>query len=188
MGTINGKSRPIIKSIGYMWHRKYVNWQSGRKLIGTPEAGKGDRVDFANQAGIYVLYDKNMQPIYVGQAGKGETKGLYDRLKDHTEDELFCAWERFTWFGFYSKEAINAKCDDEFEICTDVNELMNIVESIIVRVWKPSFNKSSGCLHSDNSEEIIEWYYQEAEWEEQQEDFNRLKKICKSLGNHETHG
>ena len=24
----------IIKNVGYMWHRKYVNWQKGNELIG----------------------------------------------------------------------------------------------------------------------------------------------------------
>ena len=35
---------PIIKNIGYMWHRKYVNWEGTRELIGYPEIGKEKRL------------------------------------------------------------------------------------------------------------------------------------------------
>lgn len=182
MATINSKSSPIVKNIGYMWRRKYVNWQSGRDLIGKPDGFQGESINFADQSGIYVLYDRNLQPIYLGQAGKGESKGLYDRLRDHTEDDLFCAWERFSWFGFYSKEVLKAGAfEKEYEINTDINELMNVVESMLIRVSKPAFNKSTGCLKSDNSDGMIEWYYQEAEWEEQDAEFNKRKEFCKSL-------
>lgn len=188
MAKINNKTMPIIKNIGYMWNRKYVNWENSRELIGYPEFGRAKEVNFANQAAIYVLYDLNFRPIYVGQVGKGDTKGLFDRLRDHTHDELFCMWERFSWFGFYSVEAldqgqkgIDKVFEDEYEIETNVNELMNVIESLIIRTCRPSFNKASGCLLHEKVADDIEWYYQEAEWEEQETEFNRLKGICKSL-------
>lgn len=179
MATIDSKKMPIIKNIGYMWHRKYVNWQSGRDLLGTPDGFRGKTVNFADQAGIYVLYDRNLQPIYIGQTGKGSSKGLYDRLQDHTEDHLFCAWERFSWFGFYSRkvledEKINA-FDAEYEIKTNAEELVNVMESMLIRICRPSFNMASGTLFEGKGNSVIEWYYQEAEWEEQQEEFNKLK-------------
>lgn len=182
------KSVPIIKNIGYMWHRKYVNWQKGRELIGTPDGFQGGNINFADQAGIYVLLDRNLQPVYIGQSGKGSLIGLYDRLKDHTVNDNFCAWERFSWYGFYSKEALQSswKGDDkgfdkEYKISTDVNELMNVIESILIRTCRPSFNRSWGCLTSDNSDGIIEWYCQEAEWKEQEEEFNKRKHLCETL-------
>jgi hypothetical protein len=186
MAKINNRAMPIIKNMGYMWHRKYVNWEGGRKLFGSPEVGKGKDVNFADQAGIYVLYDRNLQPIYVGQTGSGKTIGLFDRLRDHTHDELFCMWERFSWFGFYSVNTVEGGVDkgfdDEFEIETDVNELMNIIETLIIRTCRPSFNKASGCLVSGTVVEDVQWYYQEAEWEEQEAEFKRLQGTCKSLG------
>lgn len=184
MATINKNKMPIIKNIGYMWQRKYVNWQSGRELMGYPEIRKGEGVNFADQAGIYMLYDRNLQCVYVGQVGKKD-KGLFDRLKDHTEDHLFCVWERFSWFGFYTKKALEKGTSkaftEEYEIITNVDELMNVIESFIIRSCRPSFNQSWGCLFNENSDEYIEWYYQEAEWEEQAEEFKRLQKICQSL-------
>nr|MBF0223477.1 hypothetical protein [Desulfobulbaceae bacterium] len=46
---------PIIKNIGYMWHRKFVNWDTV-SLIGHSEHDDSP-VDFAYQAGIYALYN-----------------------------------------------------------------------------------------------------------------------------------
>jgi hypothetical protein len=175
----------IIKNMGYMWHRKYVNWQSGSELMGYSETD--DRqVNFAYQTGVYVLYDHNLSCIYVGQAGRGENTGLYHRLKTHaTEDELFCIWERFSWFGFYSTEALEKGTDSvflkEYKINTDVNEVMNLAESLIIHVQRPRFNKSIKYQFSESDEGEIEWFYQMAEFEEQKAEFDRLKKICKSL-------
>jgi hypothetical protein len=175
---------PVIKDIGYMWHRKYIDWEGKRELIGYPEIGKGGGVNFANQAAIYALYDRNFQCIYVGQVGKGETVGLFDRLRDHTHDDLFCMWERFSWFGFYSANSIDKETyNDEFDITTNVNELMNVIESLIIRICRLPFKKAVGCLFNEKSNEDIAWYYQKAEWEVQKDQFNKLKRICKSLGN-----
>jgi len=71
---------PIIQNTGHLWHKKYVNWQRGRQLVGVSESSPGKPVNFADQAAIYALYDKEFKCIYVGQVGSGETKGLYSRL------------------------------------------------------------------------------------------------------------
>ena len=167
----------IIKNTGYMWHRKYVNWQRGRQLIGLSESGKGKPENFADQSAIYALYDKEFRCIYVGQAGKGETKSLYDRLKDHAiRDYLFCRWERFSWWGFYSLENLkNNDYDSHFKIITDVNEVMNLFESLIIRINPPSLNMALGHLAG------AEWFYQEAEFEEQKAEYDKLKKKYDSL-------
>jgi hypothetical protein len=166
----------IIKNIGYLWHRKYVNWQSGYELIGYPERGNCNPVNFADQTGIYALYDANFNCIYVGQTGRGED-GLYKRLQDHAmKGYLFCRWERFTWFGFYSTNALlKDSYDKEYKINTNVNELLNVIESLIIRANPPLENIKRGTLKG------IEWFYQEAEFEEQQSEFQRLHKTCKSM-------
>ncbi len=168
---------PIIKNTGYLWHRKYINWQSGRQLLGVSESHAGKPVNFADQAAIYALYDKDFKCIYVGQAGRGETKGLYDRLKDHAlEDYLFCRWGRFSWWGFYSVENLEKQdYDKQFKINTNVNEIMDMVESLIIRVNPSTLNMALGKLKG------VEWFYQEAEFEEQRAEYERLKKICSSI-------
>lgn len=180
----------IIRNIGYMWHRKYVDWQHGENLTGYAEKGR-KVVNFAYQAGIYILYDHNFNCIYLGQTGRRDTKGLYHRLKDHTEDDLFCLWERFSWFGLYSTAALQKDWKNpkeaaklfkkEFKVNTTVNELMNVIESMLIRVHRPQFNKAIGTLLGEKDKNQIEWFYQEAEWEEEEAKFNNLKKTCKSL-------
>jgi hypothetical protein len=169
---------PIIKSTGHFWHRRYVNWQNDRQLVGVSESSPGKPVNFEDQAAIYALYDKEFKCIYVGQAGSRETKGLYDRLKDHAiDDYLFCRWERFSWWGFYSLENLERQdYDKQFKISTDVNEIMDMVESMIIRVNPPTLNMALGKLTG------VEWFYQEAEFEEQRAEYEQLRKICPCMG------
>lgn len=180
------EAMPIIKNIGYMWHRKYVDWY-GKSLVGYSE--KDDLcVDFAYQAGIYALYNQNAECIYVGQAGRGDETGLFHRLRTHAlDDDLFCMWERFSWYGFYSLETIKNSDDEEFEcefkcgIHSDIDELMNVIESMIIRTHRPPFNKSTGSLRKGKESGKVEWFYQKAETEERKSDLEILKGKCESL-------
>jgi hypothetical protein len=54
------------------------------------------RVEFAEQMGIYVLYDKWEQPVQIGQS-----KVIFKRLKQHRRDHLRNRWSLFSWFGFF---------------------------------------------------------------------------------------
>lgn len=129
--------------------------------MGTPEKGGGDPLDFADQAGIYGLYDRNNQCIYIGQAGRGEKSGLYDRLKDHTDDYLFCMWERFSWYGFYSTDVLlSGEYNAKYNIETDIDKIMTTIETVAIHLTLPKHNRSMGM---DVKE--IEWYYQKAEFE-----------------------
>lgn len=92
----------LISNYGLFWQRKYVNFNYGGNegtLLGKINKKKLFLVDFREQAGIYVLYDKDFIPIYVGQAGNGN-ETLFTRLQYHTTDYLSNSWEYFTWFGF----------------------------------------------------------------------------------------
>ena len=75
----------IIKNIGYMWHRKHVNWDT-HELTGYSDDKEKKKVNFAYQAGIYVLYNRNFECIYVGQAGKGKTN-LSDQIEEEHEKQ-----------------------------------------------------------------------------------------------------
>jgi hypothetical protein len=91
----------LISNYGLFWQRKYVHFGYGGNkgtLLGKMNQRESFLVDFREQIGIYVLYDKDFIPIYVGQAGNGDTT-LLMRLKHHTTDYLCDRWEYFTWFG-----------------------------------------------------------------------------------------
>jgi hypothetical protein len=54
-------------------------------------------VDFRDQIGVYVLYDENRPPVFVGLAG-GRAR-LFRRLRHHRNDRLALRWQYFSWFG-----------------------------------------------------------------------------------------
>jgi len=151
----------LIKAAGYMWHRRYVDWNRHR-LAGLPEVGQGDEVDFADQSGIYGLYAANHECIYIGQTGRSDS-GLYDRLKTHAlDDHLFCFWERFTWFGFYSPEQLrNSKFYDPVATAVTLAEALNTIESVGIYLALPRFNRRYEAGFNG-----VSWYYQDAEYKQ----------------------
>lgn len=68
----------LIQTAGYMWSRWHVDWTS-RKLLGEPEEGEGGEVDFADQSGIYGLFNTDHECVYVGQWYYQTTE--YEELK-----------------------------------------------------------------------------------------------------------
>ncbi|MBW2046891.1 MAG: hypothetical protein JRI96_18820 [Deltaproteobacteria bacterium] len=152
----------LIKCAGFMWHRRHVDW-GRRQLLGVSEDGGRKEVDFADQSGIYGLYDGTGQCVYIGHAGKGEQVCLYDRLRDHAlEDHLFCFWERFTWFGFYSPEQLlEGQFEDPIATAVSLEEALNAFESVAIYLGLPRFNRRYGSGFGG-----VAWYYQLAEYEE----------------------
>jgi hypothetical protein len=93
----------LIRNYGLFWQRDSVAW--GRQnvqghLKGVPaRAVRSEPVDFAQQRGVYVLYDEAFHLVYVGQAGANDSQRLLDRLRNHRRDPLADRWSRFSWFG-----------------------------------------------------------------------------------------
>jgi len=91
----------LIRNFGHLWERKFINYGTG----GPGNRGhlKGyngkEEVDFREQIGIYVLFDKDFVPVYIWQAGRGHRR-LFDRLNEHETDDLWNRWDHFSWFGF----------------------------------------------------------------------------------------
>ncbi|HEV3155626.1 MAG TPA: GIY-YIG nuclease family protein [Candidatus Baltobacteraceae bacterium] len=100
----------IIKAYGLFWRRDEIYWTPGAgnkselsdqfRLLGRRGKNKpGLRVcDFRTQRGIYILYG-DLGAHYVGLTRQQD---LGKRLKDHTSDEHYDRWDRFSWFGFRS--------------------------------------------------------------------------------------
>lgn len=153
----------MLKTAGFMWHRKYVDW-SKRRLLGV--TGQRDSPEnFADQSAIYGLYDQNSTCIYIGQAGRGNTSSLFDRLRTHAlDDHLFCFWERFTWFGLYSAQQLREQEEWSAPLVNELSapDALNNLESMATYLALPRFNRrfGSGFGH-------IEWYYQKEEYDEE---------------------
>lgn len=136
----------MIANFGLLWQRKYVQFGgAGTKgsLVGKRSA-KGAVVDFREQIGIYVLYDKDMAPVYVGQAGNGNAN-LFSRLKAHTKDHLWNRWEYFTWFGLRKvnpSSRLLSKHDHADKLFkANGGGLLNQVEGILIAAMEPALNK-----------------------------------------------
>lgn len=142
----------MIKNYGLLWQRKYVHLGAGRNkgtLLGT-HAGIGE-VDFREQIGVYILYDKDLMPVYVGQAGNGNAN-LFVRLKHHTNDHLWNRWEYFSWFGIRginnkSKSLSNHDSADK-TYKTSGGGVLDELEGILIASMEPKLNKQ-GAKMSD---------------------------------------
>lgn len=133
-----------IRNYGLLWERRFIHygWQ-GRPghLNGT---SKGyEKVDFREQSGVYVLYDKDMMPIYIGQAGKGNAN-LFNRLKQHKSDHLWNRWSFFSWFGL-CKENQNGTLSlidkPGRKISGGVGDALDDIEGVLIQVVEPLLNK-----------------------------------------------
>ena len=90
------ESTGIIQAFGMYWARNLIVWSGSPRLLGQQQTG-AKPVDFANQRGVYLLYD-DRDVIYVGRA---TDQGFGRRLFQHTVDRLASRWNRFSWFGLW---------------------------------------------------------------------------------------
>jgi hypothetical protein len=78
------------------WSREKVLWTSNPKILGRQQPG-ADPVDFAEQNGVYLLY-QSRGVVYVGRT---TDQPMGKRLAQHTSDRLDGRWDRFSWFEVY---------------------------------------------------------------------------------------
>jgi hypothetical protein len=148
----------LIKNYGHLWERKYLNYGGPGvrgQLLGYIDTKT--LIDFRDQIGVYVLYDKDFIPVYVGQAGNGHKK-LFDRLKQHETDHLWNRWDSFSWFGVRGVNqngnlSNHDKIDKVFK--TDGSILLNEFEAILIAAMEPKLNKRGPCWKD------VDQYFQE---------------------------
>jgi len=130
-----------IKNYGLLWERKYIFWgYSGVSGHLKGSLGKIE-ADFRAQTGVYILYDKNMSPVYVGQAsGK---KSLFGRLKDHTRNHLWNRWEYFSWFGLFevNDDGTLSPTQNSKQTIYGPSETLNDIEGVLILGIEPKLNK-----------------------------------------------
>jgi hypothetical protein len=140
--TDEDASDEIIKAFGMYWQRDLVVWRRKPALFGRQQAG-ATAVDFAEQRGIYILYDHHTV-VYVGRS---IDRALGLRLYEHTIDRLSGRWNRFSWFGL-QKVTESGKLE-ESEIRSTAASLTATLEALLIETLEPPQNRKRGDDFSD---------------------------------------
>lgn len=125
----------VIPCFGLHWERGLVSWSAGQSLLG--KVKDGDAVNFANQTGVYVLYQWP-QVNYVGRTVRG---GLFQRLKSHDTDPGKGLWDKFSWFGL-------SEVDDDGQLRErdqmSIADEVTMMEALLISVLTPPHNNRGG--------------------------------------------
>ena len=147
-----------IKCYGDFWNRDLVNWvpgSSGRALWGRRRKAKADKVDFRHQIGVYVLFTKQREIVYVGQTGSGEKAALYSRLRRHRFGRLRDRWTHFSWFGVRAVTEELALADFENQGIQKTS-VLNELEGILLHLVEPRLNRQGPRW--EGATEYVQWY------------------------------
>lgn len=129
----------LINAFGMFWRRSEARWDKGStRLLGTQQSGS-QGVNFAEQAGVYLLYD-GVRVVYVGRVTEPR---LGSRLWEHTRDRLSGRWDRFSWFG------VRAVQDDGTlgplpNLTIEVPTLIATMEALLIEGLEPPQNRRQG--------------------------------------------
>ncbi|MDE1964090.1 MAG: hypothetical protein KGI42_09345 [Xanthomonadaceae bacterium] len=136
----------LIRNFGHLWERRYIQWGRGgvKGHLHGYRKPTDSGADFRDQIGIYVLFDKQYSPVYVGQVGSGKQR-LLGRLNQHTSDHLWNRWEYFTWFGFRRVNPVSNLLSEhdkpEKKFSAKGDALLNEVEAALLIALEPKLNK-----------------------------------------------
>ena len=156
--SVNQES--IIKAFGMFWDRNGVNWDSSQiKLLGEPSSfsGKHDnsnlaKVNFADESGIYILYD-HRTIVYVGRAIEGT---LGRRLKEHTRDRLNTRWNRFSWFGTIAIKEDGKLAKESLSDTFSMDKIISTLEAILIESLEPLQNRRRGDELDNEFTQVID--------------------------------
>lgn len=120
------------------WHRDQVEWDRKPNLIGKDD-NSGAHVNFANQIGVYVLYEwPNV--TYAGRTTKGR---MYQRLHEHASNQSGrWQWDRFSWFGMLSVGSDGRLASRRQTL--DTEEVTKAMETLLITVLSPPLNDKQG--------------------------------------------
>lgn len=133
------ESKSIVTSFGIYWRRDWVAWRTIPTLYGRQQEGS-QPVDFANQIGVYLLYDAR-EVIY---AGLVIDQPLGQRLNQHLVDRLGGRWDRFSWFGLKPLTSTGALEPALDPIVTSVSDMISTMEALLIEVIEPRQNRRKG--------------------------------------------
>ena len=128
----------IVSSFGVFWKREKVEWENhtNLKLYGV-QWGDAEPVDFGQQIGLYLLYDRR-EVVHVGRAKTREST-LGRRLYKHTKDRLSARWDNFSWFGFLrvSEDGELGELQDRYDSASMIAD----IEAILIEAVEPRQNR-----------------------------------------------
>lgn len=126
-----------LEAFGVYWERGRVNWTGTPRLFGRAHT-KADRVNLADQRGVYLLYDEQRVVVYVGQATK---QPIWLRLAQHTSDRLTARWQWFSWFGI-RPVADDGKLRSVETGTITPKRLISTLEALLIEALEPRQNKA----------------------------------------------
>jgi hypothetical protein len=129
--------------------------------------------DYRDYVGLYCLYGEG-EIIYVGEAGLGSEKKIFDRLREHRKDSLSGRWDSFSWFG-------RASCDGQSDVKTSLAHL----EAITIAIINPGHNKQSGAFAG--AVQVFQVPHEKAEGDLETK-INRLTDLVSELKNKQDNG
>jgi hypothetical protein len=142
----------LIRNYGLFWQRAEIHWgkqgdsNNPAHLKGVPAKNITSKpVDFADQQGVYALYDDSFGLVYVGQAGANDQQRLLGRLRNHRSDQLADRWTRFSWFGVRKVNPSSRKLRAEKSAAhPKIGDVLNHIEAILIAVAEPRHNLQGG--------------------------------------------
>lgn len=127
----------LIQAFGVYWSRDSVVWKNKPRILGAQQPN-ADNVNFAEQRGVYVLYDRT-RTVYVGRC---IDRGLGQRLFEHTRDRLQSRWDRFSWFGVLGV-GDSGKLQEGY-LPNTLQTWIASMEALMLEVLEPSLNRRRG--------------------------------------------
>lgn len=134
----------LIKNYGLLWRRDKVFWGKGSNKGNLIGRRSNREIPFRDQIGIYVLYDENRRPIYVGQTGRSKKNRLLVRLRAHTRNHLALRWQYFSWFGLLAvnKNGSLSGWDKQSKrVHSTLGSVLDEMEGVLIAATEPANNK-----------------------------------------------
>jgi hypothetical protein len=149
----------LVKNYGLFWKREHVFF--GRPKVAGHLKGiaaknrSWDPIDFREQQGVYALYDNAFRLVYVGQAGANDQQRLFDRLRQHTRDQLADRWTKFSWFGIRAVNNNGTLRVENLAAHPTTGDVLNHIEAVLISVAEPAHNRQGGRF-GDEVEQFLQ--------------------------------
>ena len=137
----------IVTAFGMYWDREKVDWKPTRPRLLGQQGENGDQVNFSDQIGVYLLYDRR-EIVYVGQSNENKIhSSIGVRLKRHTKNRLRSRWDRFSWFGLNpvgERTAGQPAGVGNGSSQWNTKAIIDVIEAVLIEAVEPGQNRRQG--------------------------------------------